>query len=338
VTIRGHCIFWAVPNEVPSWLVNLPKRQLYGRMQQRMEDLLGRYSRRFVHWDVNNEMLHGSFFADRFDKSIREWMFKRAAELDADADLFINDFDVVENSQMTELLVEQAKELIDRGVDVDGIGVQGHFTGSINPVLLRLRLNTLAEVGRPIWLTEVDILNKDPVGRANSLEALMRTAFSHPSVHGIMFWAFWDRNSWRGPDVALVNGDEWKLNAAGERYIKLLNQWTTREILSPTTVDKHGAEVRFSGFYGDYDVTVTLPGGNVIKKQFTLEPGYDEFNLKIDIGNQPYFHTSPPPVPQETQDFTKQLNNITTQLNNLLLEQGPDQRLPDEGVREEETG
>lgn len=48
-------------------------------------------------------MLHGSFFADRFGKPIREWMFRRAAELDADADLFVNDFDVVENSQLTEV-------------------------------------------------------------------------------------------------------------------------------------------------------------------------------------------------------------------------------------------
>jgi hypothetical protein len=60
---------------------------------------------RFVHWDVNNEMLHGSFFADRLGKSIREWMFRRAAELDPDADLLINDFDVVENNQLTEVLL-----------------------------------------------------------------------------------------------------------------------------------------------------------------------------------------------------------------------------------------
>jgi hypothetical protein len=54
--------------------------------------------------------------------------------------------------------------------------------------------------------------------------------------------------------------------------------------LSPDTIDKHGAEVGFSGFHGDYEVTITLPEGDVIKKHFSLEPGYDEFNFKIDIG------------------------------------------------------
>ena len=48
-------------------------------------------------------MLHGRFFADKLGKPIREWMFKSAAELDPDADLFINDFDVVENGQLTEV-------------------------------------------------------------------------------------------------------------------------------------------------------------------------------------------------------------------------------------------
>ena len=48
-------------------------------------------------------MLHGRFFADHLGKPIREWMFKKAAELDPDADMFLNDFDVVENGQLTEV-------------------------------------------------------------------------------------------------------------------------------------------------------------------------------------------------------------------------------------------
>lgn len=59
---------------------------------------------RFAHWDVNNEMLHGRFFAERLGKPVREWMFKAAAELDPDADLFVNDFDTVENGQLTQVL------------------------------------------------------------------------------------------------------------------------------------------------------------------------------------------------------------------------------------------
>ena len=57
----------------------------------------------FMQWDVNNEMLHGSFFADREGVAIRDWMYQAATYADPDVDLFINDFDVVENGQLTQV-------------------------------------------------------------------------------------------------------------------------------------------------------------------------------------------------------------------------------------------
>jgi len=57
----------------------------------------------FMQWDINNEMLHGSFFADREGVTIRDWMYQAAAQADPDVDLFINDFDIVENGQLTQV-------------------------------------------------------------------------------------------------------------------------------------------------------------------------------------------------------------------------------------------
>ena len=57
----------------------------------------------FMQWDVNNEMLHGSYFADREGLSIRDWMYSVAGKIDPDVDLFVNDFDVVENGQLTQV-------------------------------------------------------------------------------------------------------------------------------------------------------------------------------------------------------------------------------------------
>ena len=56
-----------------------------------------------MQWDVNNEMLHGSYFAHREGPAIRDWMYSTAAEIDPDVDLFVNDFDVVENGQLTQV-------------------------------------------------------------------------------------------------------------------------------------------------------------------------------------------------------------------------------------------
>ena len=58
-----------------------------------------------MQWDINNEMLHGSFFADHALEgvAIRDWMYQAAAQADPDVDLFINDFDIVENGQLTQV-------------------------------------------------------------------------------------------------------------------------------------------------------------------------------------------------------------------------------------------
>ena len=56
-----------------------------------------------MQWDINNEMLHGSFFADREGVVIRDWMYQTAAQIDPDVDLFINDFDIVEYGQLTQV-------------------------------------------------------------------------------------------------------------------------------------------------------------------------------------------------------------------------------------------
>lgn len=58
---------------------------------------------RFVNWDINNEMLHGSYFSDHLGPNIRDWMYNTAADMDPKADLFINDFDAVENGLLTEV-------------------------------------------------------------------------------------------------------------------------------------------------------------------------------------------------------------------------------------------
>ena len=51
-----------------------------------------------VHWDVNNEQLHGLFLEiSTGDPWILSYMFKEVRARDADVVLFLNDFDTVSN-------------------------------------------------------------------------------------------------------------------------------------------------------------------------------------------------------------------------------------------------
>ncbi|XP_001626084.3 endo-1,4-beta-xylanase 3 isoform X2 [Nematostella vectensis] len=297
ISIRGHCIYWSIPDMLPEWLLSLPRGKLMHHVRTRINQIVKRYRGRMLHWDVINEMLQGSFFADRLGgNKIREWMINRTAELDPKAKLFLNEYEVISEGQLTQPYVEMANTIIRHGSPVDALGVQGHFTGMVNPTLLRLRLDALSEVKRPMWLTEFDILDPNTEQRADSTEAVMREAFSHPSVEGIIFWVFWDLHSWRGKNAGLVDGYDFKLNAAGRRFVKLMRKWTTKKRLKPIREDTGSAVATFRGFHGDYDVQVTLPDGQLVRKQFTLEPGNKAFRLDIDIHGQvsnPKDDTSP---------------------------------------------
>jgi endo-1,4-beta-xylanase len=49
-----------------------------------------------LHWDINNEMLHGNFFTEKTgNNDVRIEMFQKAKELDPDALRFVNDYNVL---------------------------------------------------------------------------------------------------------------------------------------------------------------------------------------------------------------------------------------------------
>jgi hypothetical protein len=91
---RGHCIFWAVENTVQQWVKALDADGLRAAVQRRLQSLLTRYAGRFPHYDVNNEMLHGSFYRDRLGDDVDAFMFRETARLDPGATLFVNDYNV----------------------------------------------------------------------------------------------------------------------------------------------------------------------------------------------------------------------------------------------------
>ncbi len=268
ITLRGHTIFWAVDEMVQQWVKDLSNTQLQAAMQARLSSVVTRYKDVFRHWDVNNEMLHGSFYADRLGPGINAWMFQQAQGLDPDCLLFVNDYNVVAGNE-TESYKAQILQLIADGAPVGGIGAQCHFSPeSINPYAIKSRLDSLGELGLPIWCTEYDCATPDENVRADSLETLYRVAFSHSAVEGILMWGFWADRHWRGADAAIVNSD-WTLNEAGRRYESLLSEWTT----SQTGQTGSDGRLALRGFHGRYDLTAQPLHGRATSAQISLDPG-----------------------------------------------------------------
>ncbi|XP_042432155.1 endo-1,4-beta-xylanase 5-like [Zingiber officinale] len=254
IMARGHNIFWENPTCAPEWVQNLTGGDLRAAVKSRIRSLLSRYRGQFIHWDVNNEMLHFDFYEQRLGENASTEFFRTAQQADPLATLFMNEFNVVEtcsDEQSTvDTYISRLKQLRNGGAPMlEGIGLQGHF-GRPNIPLMRAVLDKLASLGLPIWLTEVDIAqNLGEHRQGVFLEEVLREAFAYPSVSGIVLWAALH------PDgcyqMCLTDGGLGNL-PTGEVVENLLREWETKE---GGASDEHG-QYSFVGFLGEYKVSV----------------------------------------------------------------------------------
>lgn len=278
IPARGHCIFWEVESSVQSWVRALNRKDLAIEVQNRLNGLLTRYKGKFKHYDVNNEMLHGSFFQDRLGKDIRANMFRTAKQLDPSATLFVNDYHVedgADSKSSLEKYIDLVLDLQGRGAPVGGVGVQGHIDCPVGPIVCSA-LDKLGILGLPIWFTELDVSSVNEFVRADDLEVMLREAFAHPAVGGVMLWGFWELFMSR-ENSHLVNA-EGDINEAGRRYVSLKEEWLTH---AHGHVGEHG-RFEFRGFHGTYEVEIISLKQKVTKK-FVVDKGESPLVVSIDL-------------------------------------------------------
>jgi endo-1,4-beta-xylanase len=280
IRIHGHNVLWAVDQWVPDWVQNLSGTPLRNAVESRVESVVGRYAGLVDAWDVNNEMLHGSFFASRLGAGFRAELFGLVNDIDPMPDLYINDYNVITQSRLQDQ-IDLANSLIAQGAPVHGIGVQGHYSQPVDPFLLRTQLDQLGATGLPVRITEYDYERSgaSDAERADSLEAMYRVAYSHPAVDAITMWGFWAGRHWRGVEAALVELD-WTINAVGERFDALLAEWTTNEIVQADPLGVVASRV----FHGDYVVRASVLDGSLSDPvTFSVEPGEDAVVVTVVI-------------------------------------------------------
>ena len=279
IETRGHCIFWEVQGAVQQWIQSLNKNDMMAAVQNRLTDLLTRYKGKFKHYDVNNEMLHGSFYQDHLGKDIRADMFKNANKLDPSALLFVNDYHVedgCDTRSSPEKYIEQILQLQEQGAIVGGVGIQGHIDSPVGPIVSSA-LDKMGILGLPIWFTELDVSSINEYVRADDLEVMLREAYAHPAVEGIMLWGFWELFMSRD-NSHLVNA-EGEINEAGKRYLGLKHEW-----LSHASGQMDGtSEFKFRGFQGTYNVQIIVNASKKISKTFVVEKGDTPVEISIDM-------------------------------------------------------
>lgn len=266
IRMRGHCIFWDVEKYVQDWLKALSAEALLEHVQRRATQVPARYRGRILEYDVNNEMIHGGYYQNRFgSEEIYHGMFTWAHEADPEAVLYVNDFSILNGSDL-EKYKQQIRSFLDAGVPVGGIGCQGHFGRQIPPPEeIWKRLDSLAEFGLPIKITEYDCETEDEQYKANALEDFYRICFSHPAVNGILMWGFWERAHWK-PNAAIFDRD-FQPKPAAVAYRNLVSKEWHTQLTGWTKAD--GA-FTFKGYFGDYQVTAVLPDRTTLEGNVTL--------------------------------------------------------------------
>ncbi len=264
--LRGHNIFWGVPNFVQPWLKELTDDDLRATLQARALDIGRRYRGRFAEYDLNNEMMHADYYAQRLGPGITKQMADWVREGDPNAVLYVNDYDVLTGRRLEDY-VAHIRKLQAAGVPIGGIGVQGHLHGdTFEAAALQHALDRLAEFKLPIRVTEFNfpgqrskyyqnrgarLTDEEEQAKAKAIVEYYRICFAHPAVQGILMWGFWEGANWI-PVSSLYRRD-WTPTPAAKAYRDLVfGQWWTKW---QGRADANGrCEIR--AFYGQHKVQV----------------------------------------------------------------------------------
>ncbi|MHC4325668.1 MAG: endo-1,4-beta-xylanase [Planctomycetota bacterium] len=265
IPLRGHNIFWGIPNRVQGWLKAMDDETLHETLKARALDIGRRYRGRFAEYDLNNEMIHANYYADRLGPAITKQMADWVKQADPGARLFFNDYDILTGNRLDDY-IKHIRGLLEQGAPMAGIGVQGHLHGeNFNPKALQNALNELAKIGLPICITEFNMPGQRSVfmkerklkltpaqeqAKAKNLTDYYRSCFAHPAVDGILMWGFWEGANWIRQS-SLYRRD-WTPTPAAKAYRGLVfEEWWTD---SNVKTDANG-QCRIRAFYGKYVVT-----------------------------------------------------------------------------------
>jgi endo-1,4-beta-xylanase len=167
MNIHGHALIWH--SQIGRWFFvdslgnEVSKELLIQRMQDHIYTVVGRYKGRVHSWDVVNEAIldDGSYRNSRFykilGKDFIKLAFQFAHDADPDAKLYYNDYSMALPLKR-DGVVAMVKELQNQGIQIDGIGMQGHV-GLDNPSLEDFENSIIAfgNLGVEVMITEMDV-------------------------------------------------------------------------------------------------------------------------------------------------------------------------------------
>ena len=284
--VRGHALIWdkdytkgwvdnsAVPKEVSDNYDNAQK--LDELIEEHIKQMLTDFNGQISDWDVVNEIAYNHCIVDKYDKEpLLKW-FSWARQYDPNAERYINEAEITGNGDdHLNKLCAYLDYMRDNNVEVDGIGLQSHFSSACDIDAFKTQLDRLASYGKRLKITEYDFNNRGNI-QSDFTRDIMILAYSYPQIDGFLGWGFCDKYHFQ--NNAMLYDENWNLKDSGRQYVDLVfNNWWSDE--SGKTDDNGDISRRV--FYGDYEVTVDYLGQTTKQTVSFNRGGNNDITVKV---------------------------------------------------------
>ena len=219
IPFKQHTFVWG--NQAPSWINSLSASEQAAEIEEWIRDFCARYPNTAM-IDVVNEATPGHAPAGYAQNAFgSNWIirsFQLARQYCPNAILVLNDYNVL--SWDTNAFIQMATPAVNAGV-VDALGAQAHGLEGQSLSSIQSKLNQVAALGLPIYITEYDVARTNDQEQLNIMQTQFPLFYTHPSVAGVTLWGYVVGSTWvNGSGLIQSNGTKrpamtWLMNYLG---------------------------------------------------------------------------------------------------------------------------
>jgi GH35 family endo-1,4-beta-xylanase len=194
IPFKQHTFIWG--NQSPGWINNLSPSEQAAEIEEWIRDYCARYPNTAM-IDVVNEATPGHAPAAYAQSAFgNNWIirsFQLARQYCPNAILILNDYNVL--SWDTDRFIQMARPAVQAGV-VDALGAQGHGLEGQSLSSIQNKLNQVAALGLPIYISEYDVARTNDQEQLQIMQQQFPLFYNHSSVAGITLWGYVVGSTW----------------------------------------------------------------------------------------------------------------------------------------------
>ena len=242
--VHGHALVWY--QALPGWVTNFKgdSSAWENMLKTHIQTEVAHFKGKVVSWDVVNEAIdedgtiRNNVWLQHLGPDYIARSFQYARQADPDALLFYNDYGHEYSSVKRAAIITLVTGMKNRGIPVDGIGMQMHTNTNVLDNAISAAITTVANTGLKVHISELDISvnpNNDQnmtytaalaTVQSQKYQAVVKAYNALPAAQkfGITTWDVGDADSWippyyHRPDWPLPFDASYKRKAAWQGFV-----------------------------------------------------------------------------------------------------------------------